>query len=251
MRWFLPLAALLGAGAAMLRRPRPSGGGDQGVDDRDDDPSGELPPGPSPEPAGVDLAGVVSEIWTLGTSAQTHCGVPLVPAGTRDYGVNVRALSEVDRCWIWCLPGDYRAAERYGRAATADVELKSWSGTPTEVASAEKLAQLVSGVTSHGRIDLAGAGIRRVLAPFAAAGLAGYPQVYDSNRSTEPRKFLRACVASYQKMGFQRVVPLLGASAGAEYLQAWIDECGQLGLRAAIYSLERLNQRGIACTVFV
>lgn len=202
----------------------------------------------------LDLGGGnVLEIWTLSTQGGQRCGVPLLPRGTDNYGADVVPLPPGSRCWGWTPPGDLRAAERFGVGLVADLELRAatkaaplagWTGA--ELAEAEQLAALVGGVTSHGYVAPA---LRQVLQRFAAAGRTAYPQVYDSDRSTEPRGFLRTCVNSYRKAGFANIVPLLSASSGVDYLLAWIEECAELGVRPAIYSLERMQEKGIDCGV--
>ena len=78
-------------------------------------------------------------------------------------------------------------------------------------------------------------------------GLTVYPQVYDSDNSTKPREFLRTCVKMYQDAGFKKIVPLFSASSGAAFLQEWIDECRVLKIQGAIYSLQRMKEKGITC----
>ena len=51
----------------------------------------------------------------------------------------------------------------------------------------------------------------------------------------------------YKDVGFKTVVPLFSASSGAAFLQEWIDECRVMKIRGAIYSLQRLHEKGITC----
>ena len=51
----------------------------------------------------------------------------------------------------------------------------------------------------------------------------------------------------YRDVGFTKVVPLFSASSGAAFLQEWIDECRVMGIQGAIYSLQRMKEKGISC----
>jgi hypothetical protein len=207
-----------------------------------------------PRGGGAVPAGDVLEVWTLGQKLGQRCGVPLSPAVTGDFGDVVHEQLQLPpgvRGWGWTPPGDLRAAQRFGPQLVADLEdRKSTKAKPSagwtgdEVAEAEALAELAGGITSHGYVFK---NLRPVLAPFAARGRRVYPQVYDSDRSTEPRKFLRTCVTMWRDAGFVDVVPLLGVSAGADWLRAWLEECAVLGVPAALYSLERMEQLEIPC----
>jgi hypothetical protein len=201
---------------------------------------------------GVVLLGdAIREIWTLNASPGDECGVPLIPRCTTNYGVDVINVSGTGSVWGWTPPGDLRAAQKYGRRLIADVEDRAstkakpsagWTGY--EVDAAEQLALLAGGVTSHGYVFK---NLKPVLARLASHGLTAYPQVYDSDNSTKPREFLRTCVKMYRDVGFKTVVPLFSASSGAAFLQEWIDECRVMGIQGAIYSLERMKQKGISC----
>lgn len=198
------------------------------------------------------LAGALDSaggVWSLGAQG-SYCGLPLVPPATSGMGAKVLDVPKGLRCWGWTPPGELVAARRFGRALIADVELRGtnkvrpeagWRGT--ELLEADDVAQDVGGVTSHGYVLKP---LRGVLERFASAGCVAYPQVYDSDQSTEPRAFLRRCVEMYQAAGFARVVPLLGVSAGVPHLLAWLDECQRLGLRPDLWQLARLKALG-AC----
>lgn len=194
-------------------------------------------------PDALDIAGGV---WSLSPKTGTYCGLPLVPVATGGFGAHVLELPEGVRCWGWTPPGEFAAADRYGQALIADVELArtnkakpsaGWTGT--ELAQAEALAPRVGGVTSHGFVLRQ---LRGVLGAFAAAGCTAYPQVYDTDRSTEPRSFLRRCVAMYLEAGFKNVVPLLGVAAGPDHLVAWLDECARMQIRPDLWQLSRLRE---------
>jgi len=191
----------------------------------------------------LDIAGGV---WSLSPRVGSYCGLPLVPVATGGFGDRVLEVPDGVRCWGWTPPGEYAAADRYGLNLIADVELArtnksrpdaGWTGA--EMMQAEGLAPRVGGVTSHGFVLKQ---LRGVLGTFARAGCTAYPQVYDSDRSTEPRSFLRRCVDMYAKAGFVRIVPLLGVSAGPEHLLAWLDECQRMGLRPDLWQLSRLRE---------
>lgn len=192
---------------------------------------------------GIDKA---SGVWSLSPKPGRYCNLPLVPMATSGLGAQVLDVPSGVRCWGWTPPGELAAVRRYGRSLIADVELRStnklrpeagWTGA--EVAEAAQVAAGVGGVTSHGFVLRQ---LRDVLGEFARAGCTAYPQVYDSDRSTEPRGFLRQCVKMYRAAGFSEVVPLLGLSAGPEHLFAWLDECRALGVRADLWSLPRLRE---------
>lgn len=191
----------------------------------------------------LDIAGGV---WSLAPRAGRYCGLPLVPVATGGFGGKVLEVPDGVRCWGWTPPGEYQAADRYGLNLIADVELArtnktrpeaGWTGA--ELAQAEGLAPRVGGVTSHGFVLRQ---LRGVLGTFARAGCTAYPQVYDSDRSTEPRSFLRRCVDMYAHAGFARIVPLLGVSAGPDHLLAWLDECQRMQLRPDLWQLSRLRE---------
>lgn len=176
-------------------------------------------------------------LWSLDhAQIGDKCGLQVLPSGTREWGKDVLALEGL--VWGWTPPGDLRAADEYGLRLAADVELKQWNGS--EVEQAKALAARVGGVTSHGFGG--GAKLRPVLAEFAAAGRLAFPQVYDSDRKRDPAAFLRQCVEAYGKAGFppERVIPLLGIVAGADYVREWRDEAHRLGCPAVHYwSLQR------------
>lgn len=235
MRWwwiFVPIAAL---GFFGFRSPSSP-------------PATPMPPTPfGPPPDGM-------QVWSLGASSGSWCGLPLVRRCTENFGVQVLDLGELgagELVWGWTPPGDLRAAGRYGKQLIADVEYRpvvpaapasAWAGY--EVDEADAVAAQVMGVTSHGFVP---PGLRAVMKRFAAAGCVGFPQVYDSDASTEPRKFLRTCINSWQNAGFTMIVPLLGASAGLPHLLAWLDECRTLGVTSHLWSLQRLQERDVTC----
>jgi len=199
----------------------------------------------------VDLVGRLREVWTLGGKPGLWCGVPLTASATGNYGATVHNVEGTGRVWGWTPPGDLRAAQQYGKRLIADVEdRKSTKAKPSagwtgeEVEDAVACASLVGGITSHGYVFK---NLRNVLKAFADNGCTAYPQVYDSDRSTEPRKFLRTCVNMYRDAGFAEVVPLISASSGVDFLRAWLAECAELNVQAAIYSLQRLKQLNITC----
>ena len=193
----------------------------------------------------IDSAG---GIWSLGARG-SYCGLPLVPPATSGMGAKVLDVPAGVRCWGWTPPGELAAARRYGPAFIADVEFRGtnkvrpdagWTGS--ELLEAADVAQGIGGVTSHGFVLHQ---LRGVLGRFAAAGCTAYPQVYDSDRSTEPRAFLRRCVGMYRAAGFTRVVPLLGVSAGVTHLLAWLDECRRMDLRPDLWQLARLQELAV------
>ena len=201
---------------------------------------------------GVVLLGdAIREIWTLSDAPGTEGGVPLIPRCTTNYGADLIGVPGTGPVWGWSPPGDLRAAQKYGKRLIADVEDRAstkakpsagWTGF--EVDAAEQLALLAGGVTSHGYVFKS---LKPVLARLASHGLTVYPQVYDSDNSTKPREFLRTCVKMYRDVGFKTVVPLFSASSGAAFLQEWIDECRVMGIQGAIYSLQRMKEKGISC----
>ena len=75
------------------------------------------------------------------------------------------------------------------------------------------------------------------LEPFALLDRVGFPQVYDSDRSTVPATFIRRCVDTWRRRGFERVVPLLGLSAGAKHVRTWIEWCEHEGLEWHLWSV--------------
>lgn len=195
-------------------------------------------------------------IWSLGADWSSRCGgaLPVVPAATRDWGATVRADNGAALVWGWTAPGQQAAAEKYAGRLIADVETyvtatpNRWRGKPSEIGDAEFLAARCPGVTSHGYVAPV---IRNVLKVFGAAGCVGVPQVYDTDRSTltrkdGPRGFLRQCVDSYDRAGFEYVLPLLGLSAGLDIVSEWIDECEKMGVPWHLYSLQRMDQKGEA-----
>lgn len=193
--------------------------------------------------SGLDSAGGV---WSLSPKSGLYCGIPLVPVATGGMGERLLNVLPGVRCWGWTPPGELAAASHFGRDLIADVELRStnkvrpeagWSGR--ETAEAAVLASLVGGVTSHGFVLHQ---LRDVLTIFARAGCVAYPQVYDSDRSTEPRAFLRQCVKMYREAGFSEVRPLLGLSAGPAHVVAWLDECAALRVRPDLWQLSRLRE---------
>jgi len=205
----------------------------------------------APDGGVVLLGDAVREIWTLSAVPGVECGVPLIPRCTTNYGADLLNVPGKGSVWGWTPPGDLRAAQKYGKRLIADVEDRAstkakpsagWTGY--EVDAAEQLALLAGGVTSHGYVFK---NLKPVLARLASHGLTAYPQVYDSDNSTKPREFLRTCVKMYRDVGFTTVVPLFSASSGAAFLQEWIDECRVMGIQGAIYSLERMKQKGISC----
>ncbi|MEZ4454178.1 MAG: hypothetical protein R3B09_32285 [Nannocystaceae bacterium] len=189
----------------------------------------------------------VPAIWSITRGPALWKGLPVIQPATEDYGATVLEVPGHDTVWGWTPPGDLRAAERYGERLIADVEMRKTTkakpdaGWTYEIESAELLAALVGGVTSHGWLPEEW---RDVLRPFAKQGCVGYPQVYDTDRSTKPRSFLRDCLKQWEAAGFQRdqVVPLLGLSAGPEHVAAWIDECGKLGIPFHLWSLQRAEE---------
>lgn len=234
------LAATLAAFVALTS----SGGGGQALpnpEHTDNAPNGGI----------VLLGDAIREIWTLDDAPGSECGVPLIPRATNNYGANVLDVSGTGQVWGWTPPGDLRAAQKYGKRLIADVEdrastkaMPSSGWTGFEVDAAEQLALLAGGVTSHGYVFK---NLKPVLARFASHGLTVYPQVYDSDNSTKPREFLRTCVKMYRDVGFKTVVPLFSASSGAAFLQEWIDECRVMKIQGAIYSLQRMKEKGISC----
>lgn len=170
---------------------------------------------------------MIVRVWTLGTTREPLGPLVSVPCVTAQWGEIVRDLEPWPLVWGWTAPGQFEAAERYGAALVADVELKSWTGTPAEVPHADALAARVAGVTSHGYVAPS---LRKVLAPFAARQRFAVPQIYDTDRSTPPTgAFARSCINSYRAAGFSTVIPLLGLSAGRERVAAWAAECVDLG----------------------
>lgn len=162
--------------------------------------------------------------------------LPLLPCGTTSQGRSVRG-DVGGHLWGWTSPTAHRfATERAGRAI-ADVELPDW-GKPGQVkaesAAAEEIASHAVGVTSHG---FAPARLAHALGEFAVRDLTGFPQVFDSDRSTAPRVFLLRCLSTWRDMGFDRLVPLLGLSAGRDAVRIWIEICEDRGLDWHLWSL--------------
>ena len=216
----------------------PSSPGDSPPSNDDDAPT------PAPAPAGT-------QIWSLTPASGERCGVDLVPAVTGSWGTKIVEGVDADLVWGWTPPGDLRLAKLYGKRLIADVEYRpvvpaapksAWAGT--EVAQAAELGALVGGVTSHGFVP---AGLRPVLAQLASRGVIGYPQVYDSDKSAEPRQFLRTCLASWKKAGFATIRPLLGVSAGLPHLAAWLDECQAQGVTPHLWDLQRIQTSKYSC----
>ncbi|HEY8379894.1 MAG TPA: hypothetical protein VIK91_25560 [Nannocystis sp.] len=179
-------------------------------------------------------------IWSLGTSSTPRCNgrLAVVPAVTANWGTQIRDGVKAPLVWGWTAPGQRAVADRYAGRLVADVELKSWSGKASELAEAEYLAARCPAVTSHGFVAPS---LKGALKKFAAAGRVAIPQVYDSDRSREPRAFVRQCVDSYDRAGFTRILPLLGIVAGVDYTEAWIDECQKMGVPFHLWSTGRLT----------
>ena len=203
-----------------------------------------------PAPVPGDAAEALSwpAVWSLGSSASPRCKgrLPVIPAASSAWGTQVREGLTAPLVWGWTGPGQRATGEAYPGRLVADVETyvtasgaARWTGARSELSAAAWLAARCPAVTSHGFVAPQ---LREVLGVFARAGRVGIPQVYDSDKSTaaDPRRFLRDCVRSYEKAGFQRVVPLLGLTAGQAIVAEWVDECGRLGLNYHIWSLQRL-----------
>lgn len=222
---------------------------------------GQAPPPLAPLPTGPTIdwkAGANIGVWNIGNGNGQWCGVPLIPTVTANYGEDVKTVGGAYLVWGWTPPGDLRAALKYGKRLIADCELRAstkakpsagWKGD--ELAQAKALAPLCHGVTSHGFVPPS---IKAVLMEFAQAGGVAYPQVYDTDRSTlnnpgGPRAFLNTCVESYRKIGFERVVPVLGASAGEDIMAEWIDECRLKGYTYTIWSEQRLKGMKFTCDI--
>lgn len=170
---------------------------------------------------------MIVRVWTLGMTREPIGPLVSVPCVTAQWGEIVRDLEPWPLVWGWTAPGQHQAAERYGSALVADIELKSWTGAAGEVPHADALAARVAGVTSHGFVAPS---LRKILGAFAAAGRFGVPQIYDTDRSTPATgKFARDCVTSYRGAGFDVVIPLLGLASGRERVAAWAAECAALG----------------------
>lgn len=184
-------------------------------------------------------------IWSLAPRAGQLCGLPLLPVATAEWGARVLEVPSAGLVWGWTPPGRTEVAERYPGRVVADVELRQWKGRAGEELAAEALAALTPGVTSHGYVAPS---LARVLGVFAKRGRVGVPQVYDPrHRYGEPRAFLRRCVESYRRAGFDRVVPLLGTEAGGDYLRAWIDEAERLRVPWHVWTSQSL--RSLGCDV--
>lgn len=190
-------------------------------------------------------------IWSLDNAPGSFCGFALVPVATADWGKKILDVDGVDPVWGWTPPGvgdfwegdaDLRLAERYKLRTIADVELRQWKGRAGEATAARALADLCGGVTSHGFVAPP---LEDSLREFADRDRIAYPQVYDTDRSTPvDGSFIAACVQSYRKIGFARVVPLLGASAGPERLAAWAAWCRTEGVDFDFWELSDARQLG-------
>lgn len=198
---------------------------------------------------------IPSGVFYMGRQPGEYCGLRLIPNCGSNWGLGAITVGlPSPRVWAWTPPGDLRAAEAYGPRLIADVEYRpvvpaspqsAWTGE--ELDQGEALAQLLAdggGVTSHGWVPPA---FRELFGLFASRGLVGYPQVYDSKRKRDPRKFLRSCVESYRKAGFEEVRPLLGARMGPERLDAAIDEARRMGVVPDFWHRGLLKEQGIAC----
>ena len=173
-------------------------------------------------------------LWTLSAApgAVLDGRLPLLPCATADLGRVVRSVA--GPAWGWTAPDASGAASP---ALVADVELRSWKGgraSAWEAEVAERLAAICPGVTSHG---YAPSRLVHALEPFALLDRVGFPQVYDSDRSTVPATFIRRCVDTWRRRGFERVVPLLGLSAGAKHVRTWIEWCEHEGLEWHLWSV--------------
>lgn len=173
-----------------------------------------------------------------------------IPAATEGFGVKVVDVAGDGPVWGWTPPGDLRAAERYSGRLVANIEYRpvvparpasGWVGN--ELASAAALAPHVLGVVSHGYVPRP---LGAVFETLARAGAIGFPEVFDPDRSTDPRVFLRTCLASWRKHGFGQLVPVFGAAAGVDFLREGLDEAARLGLAAAIWTSGSMAEQGIA-----
>lgn len=235
--WWGVLAAVILARGG----PGVGNGGGQVVD--------YVPP-PAPSPQGWPVLGS-PRIWSLGDDGGSRCGLEYLPVATADWGAKILPDVGAPSAWGWSPPGDLRAAQAYGRRFIADVEFRpyvpaspgsAWAGD--EIAEAAAVAALAGGVTSHGFVPKK---LAPVLKVFAAAGCTGYPQVYDSDKSADPKPFLRNCLNSWRAAGFAVVRPLLGVSAGAGRLAAWLEECAEQGIGYDLYSAQRIAQMNLDC----
>lgn len=168
--------------------------------------------------------------------------LPLLPCATADGGR--RAVPDPGGPgWSWVAETAVAGPNLRPGRTVADVELSDW-GRPgrkhAEAAVAEQLVALCPAVTSHG---YAPSKLAHALVPFAEAGLAGMPQVYDSDQSIAPRIFLRRCLDTWHRLGFEHVVPILGLSAGEERVRVWLRECRRLGLACHFWSRARWSSR--------
>lgn len=173
-------------------------------------------------------------LWTLSAAPGAVLGerLPLLPCATADLGRAVRSVA--GPAWGWTAPDAFGAASP---ALVADVELRSWRGgraSAREAEVAERLAATCPGITSHG---YAPSRLAHALEPFALLDRVGFPQVYDSDRSIDPATFIRRCVDTWRRRGFDRVVPLLGLQAGPKHVRTWIEWCEREGLVWHLWSL--------------
>lgn len=129
------------------------------------------------------------------------------------------------RIWLWGWPIPTGYKEYVGHVADVlnntsaegyvlNIEAKAWSETkfgPLEAVADDFVDRLRAKtrkplfISSHGRADYA---------PLPWKALSrldgGMPQVYDSRNKYGPR-FIHRCIQSYQRLGFKRVWPTLGA----------------------------------------
>lgn len=172
-----------------------------------------------------------------------------IPAATEGFGVDVVEVAGDGPVWGWTPPGDLRAAHRYSRRLVANIEYRpvvparpeaGWTGK--ELAAAGELAPHCLGLISHGFVPGPLAGVFKTI---AASGAIGFPEVFDPDRSTDPREFLRTCVSSWKKHGFKTIVPVFGAAGGLDFVREGFDEAVALGLPGALWTSGSLAEQGI------
>jgi len=188
-------------------------------------------------------------VFSIGHRAGQWGSATRVPAVTSGFGLDVIDVATRGPVWGWTPPGDLRAATRYSGQIIANLEYRpvvparpaaGWNGD--ELADAAALAPHVAGVISHGFIPKP---LERVFGLLASHGAVGFPEVFDPDRSTDPRSFTRTCVESWRRIGFKAVVPVFGAAAGVDFLRAGLDEAARLGLGAALWTSGSMGEQGI------
>lgn len=225
----------------------------------------KLTPPPPPHPL-LTRSGV---LWTLDSRGGSRCllghaanvtcpgCLPLLPCLTSGGGATVRrAAADAALGWAWTPPGVRGPALDLSGRFIADVELSSdpdlpgWDGAAEDSEHAAFLSYRCQGVTSHGYPKRA---LEHVLTTFAAHGCRVFPQVYDSDRSTltregGPEAYIRRSVRMYAALGFEKITPLLGLSAGPDIVRRWVRWCDKRRVAWHLWAADDLtNEHAWVC----